>query len=144
MVSPVSVYSAVQYGVYRVPRTPSKHDHKSHTNSCQGGREGQNRSYSAVSTGADYFQDDRFYWGGRLDKTGRIVIHGVFLFSVVGWGNFSSQGGQGGSPSPPNILSHIRLDWSQDSFIIFPPSSSSHVMHHINVIVIKCEVTVII
>ena len=40
-------------------------------------------------------------------------------------------------------LTHIRLDWSQDSFIIFPPSFSSSVMHHFNVIVIKCELTVI-
>ena len=123
---PVSVYSVVQCGVC----TGCRVHHLNMITSyklCVCVREGQNRSFSAGCTRPDYFQDHLLCRRGRNMATVKVVIHGVFLFSVVGWVEPRAVSlGSAGSPSPSNILSHfshIRLDTGQLQCLPFLPPS---------------------
>ena len=120
----------VQSGVYRLPRTPSEHDHKLQTVQAQSG---QVRSCAGCLS-ADYFQGDLQCRRGRDMKPVRIVIRVLFLFSVEwsasgGLGRLSECGVWGHLQLHHQTyslsLSHIRLDWTHDSFSVsfLPPSS---------------------
>ena len=119
----------VQSGVYRLPRTPSEHDHKLQTEA----QSGQVRSCAGCLS-ADYFQGDLQCRRGRNMKPVRIVIRVLFLFSVEwsasgGLGRLSECGVWGHLQLHHQTyslsLSHIRLDWTHDSFSVsfLPPSS---------------------
>ena len=119
----------VQSGVYRLPRTPSEHDHKLQTEA----QSGQVRSCGGCLS-ADYFQGDLQCRRGRDMKPVRIVIRVLFLFSVEwsasgGLGRLSECGVWGHLQLHHQTyslsLSHIRLDWTHDSFSVsfLPPSS---------------------